>query len=270
MTRTRGSVGCSSATAAYGHRVSVAITTGAPAIATLTPAGVQSNGHGQGAVGEVRRPRRVLARPAGRVGVVVADAHPLYLESLERNVRAWPEFELLAIAEGPELLDTLEEISPQVLVVDHTTIGIDRDELFECAAGCSRMLLICTDPEPAEIYDAMADGASGYLAKDCPKQELCHTIAALSRGEERLGASVQPALAKEIRLREVKPREVLTCREREILLMMCEGLSAPEIGRELHIGLPTVKTHQHHMFEKLGKGERAAAVAAAFRQGLIE
>jgi two-component system, NarL family, nitrate/nitrite response regulator NarL len=270
VTRTRGPVGCSSATAAYGHRVRVAITVGAPAIATLTPAGAESNGHDQDAVGERQRPRRVLARPAGRVGVVVADAHPLYLESLERNVRAWPEFELLAVAEGPELLDTLEETSPRVLVVDHTTIGIDRDELFDCAGRCSRMLLICTDPEPAEIYDAMADGASGYLAKDCPKQELCHTIAALGRGEERLGASVQPALAKEIRLREVKPREVLTAREREILLMMCEGLSAPDIGRQLCIGTPTVKTHQHHLFEKLEASERAMAVAHAFRRHLIE
>jgi two-component system nitrate/nitrite response regulator NarL len=211
-----------------------------------------------------------MAASASRVGVVVADSHPLYLESLERNVRAWPEFELLAVADGPELLDTLQATRPHVLVVDHTTIGIERGELFACAAACSRVLLICTDPQPAEIYTAMADGASGYLAKDCPKQELCHTIAALGRGEERLGVSVQPAIASEIRLRETVPGDFLTDREREILLLMCDGFSAPAIGERLCIGLPTVKTHQHHLFEKLGASERAMAVAIALRRHLIE
>jgi len=262
-------VGGFSATAACGRRVRLDMSSNGLRDATLTPPGVPSDKQDR-AAGQPRACRPLPSRPCDRVGVVVADSHPLYLESLERNVRLRPEFELLGVAEGPELLDVLEATRPRVLVVDHTTIGIDRRELLGRAGAASRVLLICTDPEPEEIYASMADGASGYLAKDCPRQELCETIAALARGEERLGVSIQPAIASAIRLRESVPRDFLTDREREILLLMCDGLSAPAIGERVCVSLPTVKTHQHHIFEKLGATERAMAVAIALRRGLIE
>lgn len=241
----------------------------APSCANVLSNGHRNGGSHNGDVVPQLRDRLAL-RASERVGVIVADGEPLYLESLEQNVRRWPEFELLAAAEGPELLDILELASPRVLVVDPTTIGIEREDLFKCASERTRLLLMCTRPRPAEIYSAIAAGASGYLAKDCPKLELCHTIAALARGQERLGASIQPVLAKEIRVREARPSEVLTGREREILMLMCKGMSAPDIGRELHLGLTTVKTHQHHLFEKLGASERAEAVYLAVSRGMIE
>jgi two-component system, NarL family, nitrate/nitrite response regulator NarL len=233
----------------------------------LLPAAASNSGDDPAAAGSLDRP--LPARP-GRVGVVVADSHPLYLEALERNVRAWPEFELVGAAEGPAVLELVAATKPDVVVVDHTTIGVDRAELLEHICRHSRVLLICTDPEPAEVYSALAGGASGYLAKDSPKHELCRAIAALARGSEIIGSSVQPALASEIRLRETAPRDFLTDREREILLLMCDGLTAPSIARRLCIGLSTVKTHQSHLFEKLGATERAMAVARAFRRHLIE
>jgi two-component system nitrate/nitrite response regulator NarL len=81
---------------------------------------------------------------------------------------------------------------------------------------------------------------------------------------------VLPALGREIRLREAAPADILTEREREILLLMCEGLSAPAIAERMNLSLSTVKTHQAHLFEKLGANERAMAVARAFRRRLIE
>jgi two-component system nitrate/nitrite response regulator NarL len=212
----------------------------------------------------------VRARGSGRVGVALADPDPVYRIGLERIVRAWPEFELLACAESDALIDVLPVLNAQVLVVDHTTIGMDRSELINRAGPHARLLLMCTRPEPAEVYTALADGASGFLAKGCSEKEVAHAIAALGRGGKRIGASVQRALGQEIRLRTLGAGDILSAREREILLLMCEGLSGPMIAKRLCVGLTTVKTHQHSMYEKLGATDRAMAVARAFRRHVIE
>jgi two-component system nitrate/nitrite response regulator NarL len=77
-------------------------------------------------------------------------------------------------------------------------------------------------------------------------------------------------VADEIRLRTPRERPVMTARERQTLTLIAEGLSAPDIGRALHLSTATVKTHLQHIYEKLGVSERAAAVAEAMRRGLLE
>jgi two-component system, NarL family, nitrate/nitrite response regulator NarL len=92
----------------------------------------------------------------------------------------------------------------------------------------------------------------------------------VARGETVLDPSSQTGLAREIRLRGRDERPVLSPREHEILVLIAEGRTAPEIGRRLHLSTATVKTHQIHVYEKLGVAERAAAVAWAMRRGLLE
>jgi two-component system nitrate/nitrite response regulator NarL len=204
------------------------------------------------------------------VSVLVCDAHPLYRDALERTIKGWPEFALLHPDGGETLCETLERLQPRVLVIDPATSGVDRTELLSRAGERTRVVMITSSPKPAEIYDALEDGVAGYMAKDCPARELCDATAAVARGEEILGASVQAALASEIRLRAAAPRDFLTEREREVLVLIAGGLSAPEIGRRLTIGTATVKTHLSHIYERLGAADRAEAVAIAMRRGLIE
>jgi two-component system, NarL family, nitrate/nitrite response regulator NarL len=85
-----------------------------------------------------------------------------------------------------------------------------------------------------------------------------------------LSPQLQAGIAGEIRLRAVDERPVLSERERQTLELVAEGLTAPEIGRRLCLATPTVKTHLHHVYDKLGVSERAAAVAEAMRRGLLE
>jgi two-component system nitrate/nitrite response regulator NarL len=212
----------------------------------------------------------VSRAPTGRVTVLVSDAHPLYREALERTIKSWPEFALLTPNAGETLYQALERAEPRVLLIDPATAGVDRTQLLDCAPDSTRVLIITCNPVPAEIYTSLANGAAGYLGKDCPAREVCDAIAAVARGEEILGASIQPALASEIRLRAVGSGAYLTDREHEILVLIADGMSAPEIGRQLTIGTATVKTHLHHIYERLGARERAKAVATAMRRGLIE
>jgi len=95
-------------------------------------------------------------------------------------------------------------------------------------------------------------------------------IAAVARGRTVLAPQLQAGIAGEIRLRAVDERPVLSERERQTLELVAEGLTAPEIGRRLCLATPTVKTHLHHVYDKLGVAERAAAVAEAMRRGLLE
>ena len=210
------------------------------------------------------------AQPRSRVTVAIGDGDPIYLRTLERNLGRRPEFEVVAAAAGAELLAAVDRTGPAVLLVDHTTVEVAPSELFDRANGPTRVLLICSRPKQADVYDCISAGVSGFLAKDCSADELCHTVACLARGASRMGNSVQPLWARETRLRDAEPRTVLTDRERQILMLICEGASAPAMALEMQLGVRTVKGHMRRLFDKLGVNERAHAVCVAFRRGLIE
>jgi two-component system nitrate/nitrite response regulator NarL len=120
------------------------------------------------------------------------------------------------------------------------------------------------------VYSAIAKGAAGYLTKYADARELCDAISAVARGRTVLAPELQTGIAGEIRLRAVHDRPFLSDREREILKLVAKGVTAPEIGKMLHLSTATVKTHLHHVYEKLKVAERAAAVAEAMRRGLLE
>ena len=117
----------------------------------------------------------------------------------------------------------------------------------------------------------LAAGVAGCLGKDCSAREVCHAVNAAARGDgPRLGTSIQPVLAHELRLRRAGTREFLTERELEVLKLMMEDLSAPEIGERLEIGTATVKTHQSKIYGRLGVAGGRGALVQAMRTGLIE
>ena len=120
------------------------------------------------------------------------------------------------------------------------------------------------------VYASIANGAAGYLTTDTDARELCEAISAVARGETVLASELHTGLADEIRMRRILDKPVLSERESETLKLVAEGLSAPDIGRRLHLSTGTVKTHLEHLYEKLGVSERAAAVAQAMRRGLLE
>ena len=117
----------------------------------------------------------------------------------------------------------------------------------------------------------MAAGARGYLSKQAARQEICDALVGIAAGGTAFAAEVQTGLAAELHERQGAERgPSLTPREREVLKLVADGRSAPEIGQLIHLSPATVKSHLQAIYEKLGVSERAAAVAEAMRRGLVE
>jgi two-component system, NarL family, nitrate/nitrite response regulator NarL len=191
-----------------------------------------------------------------------------------RAIRARPELELVGAAgDGREALAAIGAVRPDVAIIGGTLDGLSGEQVLNAVArdGLStRVVMLGARPDPSQVYAALAGGATGYLTTDADERELCDAIAAVARGRTVLAPELQAGVADEIRLRAPRERPAMTGRERETLKLIADGLSAPDIGRTLHLSTATVKTHLQHIYEKLGVSERAAAVAEAMRRGLLE
>jgi two-component system nitrate/nitrite response regulator NarL len=213
-------------------------------------------------------------RGARRVRVVAAASHPLYREALGRAIKDRPELELVGQArDGRETLDAIEAEHPDIALVDRALAGVTAEQVLNAVGRDglrTRVVLIAAEPNADLVYSAIENGAAGYLTRAADAREVCDALTAVARGKTVLAPELQAGIFDEIRLRAFRDRPLLSAREREILKLIADGLSAPRIGSRLHLSPATVKTHLQHIYEKLGVSERAAAVAAAMRRGLLE
>jgi two-component system nitrate/nitrite response regulator NarL len=213
--------------------------------------------------------------PPARVRTVVADDHPLFREGIERAVRERPDLELVASsADGREALKQIRELEPAVAVLDLRLPGLDGLQVLNAVTRDglpTRVLFLSASGDPELVYRAVQGGAAGYFLKEADRQAILDAIAAAARGSTVIDPALQAGVFDQIRMRGTgEDRPVLTAREREVLALMAEGLSGPQIAERLIVAVPTVKTHQARLYEKLGVSERAAAVAEAMRRGLLE
>lgn len=209
-----------------------------------------------------------------RVKVLVADDHPVYREGIVRAVKERPDLELVGEAgDGREALAEIKRLLPDVAVLDIRMPGLDGTQVLGAlrrdGVG-TEVLFLSAFMEPELAYATVAAGARGYLSKEAARQEICDAIITVARGGTALAPEVQAGLASAVRDREHTETPSLSPREQEVLRLIAEGLSAPEIGRRIHLSPATVKTHLHTLYEKLGVSERAAAVAEGMRRGLLE
>ncbi len=130
--------------------------------------------------------------------------------------------------------------------------------------------MLSADSSSGLVYDVIRLGVAGFLTKAATIDEICDAITAVARGQTVLAQEVQSGLVSELRERERSARPVLTDRESQVLSLIADGLSGPEIGQQLFISASTVKTHVKSVLEKLAVSDRAAAVAEAMRRGLIK
>jgi two-component system nitrate/nitrite response regulator NarL len=221
------------------------------------------------------RLRHDSSMPPPRVRVVVADDHPLFREGIERAVRERPELELVgAAADGRAALDLIRDVEPQVAVLDMRLPGLDGLQILNALVRDgvpSRVLFLSASSDPEVVYRAVQTGAAGYFRKEADREAILDAITAVARGGTVIDPALQAGVFDQVRVRGTgEERPILTAREREVLSLMADGLSGPQIADRLIVALPTVKTHQARLYEKLGVSERAAAVAEAMRRGLLE
>ena len=208
--------------------------------------------------------------------MVVADDHPIYREGIVRAINERPDLELVGeAADGGQALEQIKELAPEVAVLDIRMPGLDGTQVLAAMRRDgleTEVLFLSAFMEPELTYRTVANGARGYLSKESSRQEVCDAIVTIARGGTALAAEAQAGLAHEIQERERtggRPLQ-LTGREQEVLNLVAQGHSAPDIASDLHLSTTTVKSHLHSLYEKLGVSDRAAAVAEGMRRGLLE
>jgi two-component system nitrate/nitrite response regulator NarL len=191
-----------------------------------------------------------------------------------RALRSRPELEFVGEAgDGREALEQIRALAPDVALLDVKMPGLDGTQVTHAVQRDklqTRVVLLSAHAPSDLVYRAIALGASAFVSKEASRDEICDTVAAVARGETLLAPEVQADLVAQIQMRSREDRPALSPREREVLVLIAEGLSAPDVGRRLHLSPATVKTHLQNLYEKLGVSDRAAAVARAMRLGLLE
>jgi two-component system nitrate/nitrite response regulator NarL len=222
-----------------------------------------------------RRVRQNGSMPPARVSVVVADDHPLFREAIERAVRERPELELVgSAADGRAALAQIRALTPRVAVLDLRLPALDGLQILNAVTRDeipTRVIFLSATGDPEVVFRAVQGGAAGYFSKEADRAAILDAITAVARGRTVIDPALHDGVFDQVRIRGTgTDRPILTAREREVLALMAQGLSGPQIAEQLIVALPTVKTHQARLYEKLGVSERAAAVAEAMRRGLLE
>ena len=211
-----------------------------------------------------------------RLRVVIADDQPMMRAGFKAVLEATGNIEVVAeAATGTEAVKAATEHMPDVVLMDIRMPDMDGIEATRRLPR-QRVLILTTFGLDEYILDALRAGASGFLLKDAPTQEVIAAVRAVAAGDAVLSAGVTRQLLDQVarRLpapitREPDAAEALTGREQEVLRMLATGLSNAEIAKALTVSEPTVKTHVSHILGKLGLRDRVQAVIYAYETGLI-
>lgn len=208
------------------------------------------------------------------IRVIVADDHPIYREGIVRALRQSGRIDVVAeVADGRAALAAIREYAPAVAVLDYRMPELDGLSVAHAVARdnlSTRVLILSASDDSATVYTALARGVSGFLTKESDRQEIVAAVASCARGEDVLPATLAVGLAGEIRQRTQGDATLLTERERQVIKLIAEGKSVPQIASTLFLAPTTVKTHVQRLYEKLGVSDRGAAVAEAMRRQLVE
>jgi DNA-binding NarL/FixJ family response regulator len=205
-----------------------------------------------------------------KIRLMIVDDHPVVREGLAGMLASQADFDVVAEASDGAQATTLDaQIQPDVILMDLRmpgTDGVSAIEAIKAQRAAANILVLTTYDSDADIVRAIEAGATGYLLKDTPREELYRAIRAAARGESVLAPAVAARLMTRMR---APAEESLSAREIEVLQLVAKGNSNRDIGKALHISTATVKTHLIHIFDKLGVKDRTSAVTVALEKGIL-
>ncbi len=212
------------------------------------------------------------------IRVLVADDQSMIRAGFRMLLKDEEGIEVVAEAEdGLEAVEKAERFSPSVTLMDirmPKLDGLEATRRILAADESARILILTTFGLEEYIYEALQAGASGFVLKDDPPEQLIAAIRTVAAGDALLSPTITKRVIKQFaqipRHDPPKALEDLTAREHEVFRLIAQGLSNAEIGRELHISDTTVKTHVTRVLQKLGLRDRVQAVVLAYRSGLFE
>ena len=205
-----------------------------------------------------------------RIRLIIADDHPVVRTGLQGMLAGQTDLEVVGEATtGLEAVDMAIRLRPDVVLMDlrmPEMDGVTAISEIKTLRPKVHVLVLTTYDTDADILPAIEAGATGYLLKDAPRDELFRAIRAAARGEAVLAPGVAARLMDRMR---APAEEALTAREIEVLSLVAQGGSNKGIARQLHISEATVKTHLVHIYGKLGVADRTAAVTTALQRGIL-
>jgi DNA-binding NarL/FixJ family response regulator len=204
------------------------------------------------------------------IRVLVADDHPIVRSGIVALLQTADDIDVVGQATtGLEVVELAASLSPDLVLMDLRMPGIDGDEATArilAARPEIRVLILTTYETDASILTAIEAGASGYLLKAAPQDEILAGIRSVARGEVALAPSIAAMLVNRVK---APAAPTLSPRETEVLGLVAAGHSNPSIAAQLFLSEATVKTHLLHVFEKLGVSDRTRAVTRAMELRLL-
>jgi len=214
------------------------------------------------------------------IRVVVADDQSLVRGGFRMIIDAQPDLEVVGeAADGHEAVAAALELAPDVVLMDIRMPGmngLDATRSIVARPACAARVLVLTTFDLDElVYESMRAGASGFLVKDVPPEDLAQAVRTVAAGNALLSPTVLRRMLDQF-VRRPPPvdgrppgLESLTEREVEVLRLVARGRANAEIAGELYLGENTVKTHVTHILTKLGLRDRVQAVVRAYETGLV-
>jgi DNA-binding NarL/FixJ family response regulator len=210
--------------------------------------------------------------------IVVVDDHEVIRTAFGGLLDTQPDFTVIATAaDGAAAVRICRDQRPDIVIMDvrmPVMDGIEATRLIVAQPASPRILMLTTFDLDEHVYDALAAGASGFLLKDVSAERLFDAVRIVAGGEALLAPSITTRLIEQFaRTRPAQARTLsiqgLTPRETQVLRLIAEGLSNPEIAARLVVSEETVKSHVSRVLNKLGLRDRTQAVVLAYESGLV-
>jgi DNA-binding NarL/FixJ family response regulator len=207
------------------------------------------------------------------IRVLVVDDHPIVRGGIVSLLDTADDIEVVGEAsDGEEAVRRVLDLAPDLVLMDLRMPNLDgagATARILDASPQTKVLILTTYETDDHILGAIEAGASGYLLKAAPQDEILEGVRSVVAGETVLAPSIAAKLVSRVRSGAAATVPALSPRELEVLRLVADGRSNPEIARELFIGEATVKTHLLHAFEKLEVNDRTRAVTRAMELGLL-